>query len=389
MRQMVRIVLNNIWNNKFKACMIVIMIAFSMFTSVISVAFKDSIATLVDVKTEELNSNAKIKVMSKNTNGKIALSTLEYVEQMDGVRNVVPQYNIGGLLEKEKGIPIYGVVVNGFDFENDLFVGANDYRNQKASGILLPNIGESMMADIVLQDLVDTEVLFTYEYVQDGNVLSKTITSKVIGVYETTGSFEENPVYMSMDLFSEIQSDYGELISSVSSANVYLDDATYTEAVVQELAKLGLDVYYESTVEEYIESLEGFVTVGIAIVVVALVFAMIIIIQTVLANLRKRYTTIAVMKVYGYSTAAICFFVWLEIFIYCVLAVVVTVIGCLWLQNTIQDVFALFLPGLVFTINKSVIIISLVICAMTSCVCAISPCKDLMRLNPIEVLKSN
>lgn len=389
MKQIVHIVFHNIANCKLKAIMIVVLMSFSMFTSLVSYSFKQSIEDQVEITTEELDTNAKIKVMSKNSDNVIPLSTIDYMEQMDGVKSVIPQYNFGGLLEKEMGVPIYSVTLNGFDFENNLFMGAEDYRNQNVSGILLPDLTVTMGEEIVLKELIGQEVLFTYEYVSDKNILSRTITCKVIGVYEAKGTFDENPVYMSMDLFTEVLNDYAVNISGVSSATVYLESADCTEKVAEDLNNLGVEVFYESTVEDYMASLEGIVTLSIVVVVVILIFAIIIIIQTLLANLRKRYATIGVMKAYGYSTASICFLVWFEIFIYCIMSVIITLLLSLIGQGKIQEFFGVFMAGVSFTLNPNSILILLGIGVIVSGISAIIPCRNLVRLNPIDVLKSN
>lgn len=389
MKQIVHIVLNNIANCKFKAVMIVLLMAFSMFTSLISYSFKQSISNQVKITTEELDTNAKIKVMSKGSEGLIPLSTVDYIEKVEGVKNAVPQYNIGGLLEKEVGVPIYSITLNGFDFENNVLIGAEDYRNQNISGIVLPDLTVSMAEEIILKEFIGQEVLFTYEYASAKNILSKTITCKVVGVYEAKGAFEANPVYMSMDLFSEILNDYATNISGVSSATIYLDSADCTQKVAESLNDLGLEVFFESTVEDYIASLEGIVTLSMVIVAVVLIFAIIIIIQTLLANLKKRYGTIAVMKAYGYSTVSICFLIWLEIFIYCILSVLITLLTCFVCYNKIQEFFCIFIEGVNFTMSVNSILILLGIGVMTSCISTIIPCKDLAKLNPIDILKSN
>lgn len=389
MRQIVHIVLNNIAKCKMKAIMIILLISFAMFISVLSYSFKYSMEHLVDIRTEELNSTAKIKIMSKSSEGIIPLSTLNYIESVDGVKNVIPQYNIGGLLEKEAGVPIYSVSINGFDFENNRFIGADDFRNQKIRGILLPDLTVSFGDNWNLKDLVGKDVLFTYEYLLDNNIVSKTVPCKVIGVYEAYGIFEENPVYMSMDLFSEILNDYAANISGVTSSTVYLESADYTEEVAKSLNELGVEVFYESTIEEYIKSLEGFVTMSMAIVIVILFLAVIIIVQTISANIRRRYTTIGVMKAYGYSNLSIFFLVWLEIFIYSVVSVLVAVLICLLSQNQIQEIFTMLFEGIYFTLNTTSILLLVGIAGLTSVLSIILPCRLLVKVNPIEVLKGN
>lgn len=387
MKQIVRIVWNNILHSKLKGIMIILLISFSMFTAVVSYSLNDSITSMVKNKTEALDATAKIKVISKNRESLIALSLIDYIEEIEGVRNVLPQYNIYGLLEKDNGIPIYNVSINGFDFENNIFIGADDFRGKNVSGILLPDITVSLQEEMVLKDLIGTDVVFIYEYISDGTILSQSITAEVIGVYEASGVFEENPIYFSIDLFAGILANNQMNISGISSADIYLNDAEHTESVAEKLEQLGLEVFYESTVEDYIESLEGFVSLSMTIVIVILIFAIIIIIQTVWANIKKRYAIIAVMKAYGYSTMSICFMVWFEIFSYCLSAIVVTIVLCIVGQSGVQDFFSSFLPGLAFVLNKETFLMLVMIGVLTSCISAIIPCKNLIKLNPVDILK--
>lgn len=390
MNQIMRISVNNVVKSKFKGLVIIILLSFTMLVAVLSYGLSVSLPDALDEKTEELNTLSKIKVLSKDGNGHIALSMLDYISKLNGVKSVLPEYGISGLLESEPKKPLGFVGINGFDFDSVKFYGAEDFRNKNISGILLPDISYEFGGELLtLKDYIGKEIYITYEFIDDGKLVGKTIECGVMGVYKTTGVIEENPIYMSLDLFSGMLEDCARNVSEVISAYIYLDSAEETDSVIDKIKDLGLEPYYQTTLQEYIEALEGFVNSSLIFIGILIALSVVIIIQTILSNLRKRYEIIGVLKAYGYSNISICFMVWIEIFIYSIISVLASVVLIIVLKEKINNFFEMFLNTVQFDFNISVIAILIIIAIMVSVISAIIPIKRLKKLNVIDVLKSN
>lgn len=389
MKQIIHIAVNNVVRSKLKAVAIVMLMALSMFTATLGYSFSQSATYTVEKKADELEMLSSIKVLSYNQGDYIAMSTIELIEEMEGVSFVLPQYNIGGLLEESEGKPIYQVSVNGFDFEERQFVGAEDYRGQGVSGIILPDISYEFMDEVTLKEYVGQQIYFTYEYLKDGQYISETVTCKVIGVYKASGVFENNPVYMSMDLFGEILENVGHSISGVSRAIVYMDNVADMDRISENIGAIGLEVNYETTLDDYISSLEGFITLGVTVAVIIMVFAVIVMIQAILSNIGKRYDIIGVLKAYGYSNGKICFMVWFEVFIYSIIAVVVSLICGYAFSDGLNNFFDTFISGAEFAVGIKEILLNVLVGVVVSGVASIIPVRRLKKIDVIDVLKSN
>ena len=194
MKQVMYIAFNNIVKSKAKSILIVVLIGISMMMMAISYKFAESVKYSINNTTDEVNATSKLKITSKIVGNPISFATISAIENVDGVKKVLPDYNISGLLEEEVGVPIYNVSINGFDFENDIFLGAEDYRENKQSGILLPDISYELGDRIIdLNEYVGKEIQITYFCTSNNVNTGKTLKCKVFGTYSTSGTFEENP----------------------------------------------------------------------------------------------------------------------------------------------------------------------------------------------------
>ena len=388
MKQVMYIAFNNIVKSKAKSILIVVLIGISMMMMAISYKFAESVKYSINNTTDEVNATSKLKITSKIVGNPISFATISAIENVDGVKKVLPDYNISGLLEEEVGVPIYNVSINGFDFENDIFLGAEDYRENKQSGILLPDISYELGDRIIdLNEYVGKEIQITYFCTSNNVNTGKTLKCKVFGTYSTSGTFEENPVYMSMDLFSDILSNIDNM-TGVTSARVYLQNAEYTERIAKTLNDYGLEVCFETTIEDYLNMLKGVSKFTATISTIVILLSVIIITQSVNNNIRRRSSTIGVLKAYGYSDILVCLMIWIEVAIYCIAGMVLSYIMCITLDRYINKIFVLFMSNTAFEIDLSIAVIFIIVFGVVLLAASVIPVKKMLKFNPIDVLKS-
>lgn len=389
MKQIIRIAVNNVLNTGIKGIVIVVLMALSMFIATISISFSNSSKELIGIKTEALESKFKVTVMPKESSKTISITTLDYLETLDGISYVLPQYNISGLMEEIPGTPIYPVTFNGYDFQNNVFMGELDFCGEDVSGIVLPDISVEHTKKLKLKEYVGNNVYITYDYIKGNEVVSKTIECKVLGVYSAKGPFEANPAYMTMDLFEEVLKNCSSQLNGVGSAEVYVESSEMIKNVGEKISDMGYEVFFESTIEDYISSLEGFISLAAAVSVIIMIMAMIIIAQAIAINIKKRSTIIGVLKAYGYSNFSICFMVCIEVFTYSILAVMISVSTCIVTQGMINEILGEFLYDVKFVVKTEAVALQIAIAGAMAVFASIIPIRKLRKINVIDVLKAS
>lgn len=254
---------------------------------------------------------------------------------------------------------------------------------------MLPNISVELNGTKVLKEYVGKQVYFVYEYIQGGQYISDTIECDVLGVYDAEGAFEANPIYMSMDLFENVLKNTSSDTTGVARAEVFLENVESMDKIVSELEKLGVEVFFETTLDDYITSLEGFGKVGMAVACIIMLLALVIMLQAIMTNLRKRYTIIGILKAYGYSDLIICVMVWLEVFVYSAVAVMISLLACKLLGEKMNEFFSMFLSGVVFVLDAEKVILLFTIAIVISIIALLIPIRRLRKINVIDVLKAD
>ncbi|MBR6697986.1 MAG: FtsX-like permease family protein [Lachnospiraceae bacterium] len=389
MQQIIRITINNIKKTKVKAVIIVILMSLAMFISSVAFSLYLSSLNITSEKVEELEAKVKIKIMPFEAGGKIPLSAINHIETMEGVSYVLPEYNLPCMIEDPKSDFAYSITVDTYDFKNNIFMSDIDLRNEDVSGILLPDVEFETYKVVTMKNFVDQEMDIKYSYIKNGEIVTDSIRCKVIGVYPTKESFLGSKVYMTMDIFNEIMSVMSGDVLSVYSAQIYLDDVGYMNKVAEQLEDIGYEVFYESTIEDYIKTLDGFVKLTMAIAVVIMALSMIIMIQAVLTGIQRRSITIGVLKAHGYSNSIVCFMTCLEVAIYGLSSTVISMILCFVTKSKVNEIFSYFMENARFAIDWKILLVHLIIAIGVSAISLIIPIKKMKKINVIDVLKAN
>ena len=385
--QILEMAFKNALHSKIKLFFISVLICFGMTIFTFTLGASTIAINQATDNMDELKQNNEMRILPRITGSTIAQQLINKIEKIEGVSNVLPQYNIYGLLEKGVEDPIYNVAVNGFDFDKSIMVGAEDYRGQGVKGILLPNLTVDLNGKTVLSKLVGQDVYFTYEYFRDGQIYSDTIKCHVIGTYDTDGEMESNPVYMIWDMFVDILDNKGVTDNGVSYLTVYTDSSEIMNSVSEAIEEMGLIVTYERTKQDYINFLSGFRVVGVTIGIIVLFLANIIIIQAATNNVRRREKAIGVLKVYGYSNMQISKLIIYELLIYCIIGLLLTFIICSVFDSNISNIFSSIMFKTAYKFNFRDGFVNVIICLILCVLSTVKPVIRCIRLNPIEVLK--
>lgn len=385
--ELIEMATKNTLFSKIRLVIISMFVGFGLIVLELTMGISSVAKNAANDSVEELNSNNYIRIYPRISGTYIPTSKFEQIKKMDGIKSAIGQYNIFGLLEKETNNPIYSVSVTGFDFNEGVVSENCDFRGNNVSGILLPDITVELNGKKVMSDYIGSNVFFTYEYREGENIISKTVECNVLGTYKAYGSMEENPIYMSLDLFNGIVQNVCKDGNGMLSLMIYVDDIENLDVIANEINNMGFDVSYETTKEDFLNYIKGFKKIGLIVAIICLFMAGIIIIQTINNNIQRRAKAIGVLKVFGYSNRSIYKMIIIELSIYYILGMMIATVVCAMLDSKISDVLSPILMNQEYTFHFHEVLWFILFGFVLCSVITIKPLLKCKRLQPIDILK--
>lgn len=386
MIQFAKIAVHNIGTHKVRTGITVLLCVFVILLTTISISVVVTVRQESDKKEEEIQTKKIIQIMGANGQN-LSNQVLDLIRQEEGVADVVPWYNTTVLMEDSNADPMYIITLNGFDFDKWRLPGADDFRGKSIEGVVLPDITYEFRGNKVLRDYVGQEVRLTYDCIEEGTVVSKTISVPVIGVYEAYGPFEANPVFISKNLFQGILEGSDESGAGVFRAYVYPLAGADLKDMARRIAQYGVDVSYETLLDEYLSFVRGFARFVLLVDAVVVLLSLIVLSQNLKGGVRRRYKEFGVLKAYGHPARLMVFSVFFEWLMYWGMSVLVSF--ALWAigRRTIAAMAENIIKNGELVLEGKVIMISCGIVGAVSALTMLVPIQLIQRMQPIDVLK--
>ncbi|NLJ16521.1 MAG: ABC transporter permease [Clostridiales bacterium] len=380
----IQLSLNNIKNNivKFIIFSIILGLMFSLVT--FSFNFNNSLKSSLSKQLDALESQNYIDVSPRIINDDLPVSILDTIRSFENVEGVQPRYQIAALLEESEGVPIYNVQIDGLNSNSSL----PDFTYNGEEGIILPDLKVNLNREVALKDYIGKTLRIVFDIYENDEIKSEVIEAKVIGVYTTSGDMEQNPLYLSSDLFKSMYSKiYPDTQPAVKGAVVYVDNIKNLDSVALRIEELGLIASYGlKNMKDYFNSLETIKNIISIAAFLIIALLLLLIIQNLISNVEKRKKTIGVMKVYGYSNAKILSMVCFEVSFYIISSIIISLIITFSTLPLIKDLLSNILQGEFYTLNYITFVYIVIIGFAIVNLALIKPYIRIKSSDPINIL---
>ena len=356
-----------------------------------TLAVADQLASSVSQLEDSLQAKSSITVVGNN-HALIPLSVERRIASLDGINSLCRDHYFNCLFCNEfENQPLQIFHLLEFDFDKQMLDDTNDYRNTNASGIVIPELFEDFSGKEISASLAftDKEVYISFDYMNGDDLETYTHSYPVIGYYQAEKRDDGAYLaYLSKDIYADFLS-LSKTPPEAKSLIIYPAPSLTTTELIQEIENMGFSAYSnDASAESYLSFVKSVRSAGVVIGLVLMVLSTIIVLQSLTASVRKREKTIGLMKAFGYQDHRIMVMLIVEVLIYGLLALLLSVLLSSFMAKPISKALNSIFPDASYTLSIEQMGIEILSLLVISFLALMKPWYRCSKLSPLAVLKS-